>query len=426
MEISRPHEEQKPVLRKKRPALESGRPLWKNRAFVSILAGNTVSVFGDCFNGIALSLWVLQTTGSAKLMAAIQICYMASTILFGSFAGTVADRVDRRKLMLLSDLLRASIAGTLAVCLFYLQTPFAVVLVLVTLSAFASLFQGPAFHASVTHLAGKERVQQATSTVHLADNVARISGLALAGVVVAAFGGFAAMLFTSITFFVSAVCVLAAGAFPPLERRASSANGSFFKDWNGGLAFIRRDPLTRSIVILNPLLILFFMSALMLVQVIAVKEWKAGPVAFGLIEMCIPLGYMIGAGLIMAFSSRLGKRGSWIMTGLVALGPVFCLIAEMPSAHAALPLVLAGGVMFAFCSMLTQIILRSEVAVDMQGRIYGTMGAITNVAPTVGLAVTSALADRWGASNVLGAVGGCLFAASLAAVWLLKPVRSYR
>ncbi|WP_245809642.1 MFS transporter [Cohnella massiliensis] len=427
MEVSRPLEKKKPLLRRMTPAPapDSERPLRKNRPFLWIMAGNTISVFGDCFNGIALSLWVLQTTGSAKLMAAVQICYMATTILFGTLAGTVADRVDRRKLMLLSDFLRAGIAAALAVCLFYLRAPFPVMLALVTLSAFSSLFQGPAFHASVTQLAGKERIQQATSAVHLTDNVARISGLALAGVAVAAFGGFAAMLFTSVTFFLSGICVLAAGAFSSAGSKTAE-RAPFFADWSGGFAFIRKDALIRSIVILNPLLILFFMSSLMLIQVVAVKDWKAGPIAFGLIEMCIPLGYMIGAGLILSFSSRLGRRGWWVMTGLVALGPVFVAISFMPAAPAALPLILAAGIMFAFCTMLTQIILRSEVELDMQGRIYGTMGAITNVAPTLGLAVTSALADEWGATRVLEAVGLCLLVSGVAAVWLLKPIRNYR
>lgn len=51
--------------------------LWRNVTFRRVLYGYGISVFGDCFNGIAISLWVLQTTGSAKSMAAVQICNMA-------------------------------------------------------------------------------------------------------------------------------------------------------------------------------------------------------------------------------------------------------------------------------------------------------------------------------------------------------------
>lgn len=359
-------------------------------------------------------------------MAAVLVCHMAIAVLFGSVAGTAADRIDRRKLMLLSDLFRGSIACMLAFCLYYLDTSFAVMLVLVALSAFAGLFQGPSFHATITRLAGKARIGQATSATYLMDNVARISGLALAGVMVSSLGGFWAMAFNAGTFFFSALCVMAAGPFPRMETPPRKEKKSFMKELAFGFSYMRSDALTRSVILLNPVLILLFMSSLMLIQVLAIKDWKAGPVAFGLIEMCVPLGYLIGAGLIMAFGSRLGRRGWWVFTGVIALGPVFTVIANMNRALAALPLILLGGMLFAFSSMMIQIILRSEIRDDIQGRVYGTLGAITGIAPSIGLIVTSSLADLLGTRTVLGAQGLCLIAVGVAAAVWLKPLRNYK
>lgn len=400
-------------------------PLWRNRAFVGLLSGNTASVFGDSFNGIALSLWVLQTTGSAQRMAAIQIVTMAVGFVFGSFAGTLADRVDRRKLMLISDLSRCLIAALLGVCLFAASAPFPVVLLLVALSMFAGLTMGPAFHATTTRIVGQGRIQQASSVIHLTDNLARISGLALAGVIVASFGGLAAILTTSATFLVSAVCTLLAGPFPSAPREGAGKI-SFLQDWSGGFAYIRRDPLIRSIVVLSPVLAAFFLTAIMLVQVMAVNNWRANPVEFGLIEMCIPLGYMMGAGLLLAFGKRFARRGRLVFLGLILLGPMYFLISRLESPHVALPFVLLGGLLFSFCSMMVQIILKSEVKNEWQGRIYGTLGAITSVAPTLVLAVASLLADRWGASAVLGSLSAILLAVAVAAACLLKPIRTYK
>lgn len=400
-------------------------PVWRNRPFMWLLSGNTASVFGDSFHGIAISLWVLQTTGSAQRMAAVQICTMAVSFLFGSFAGTVADRVDRRRLMLLSDVSRCLIAALLGICLFVFGVPFPAMLALVSLSTFLGLLQSPAFHASTTTLAGQGRIQQASSAMHLADNLARISGLALAGVAVASFGGLAAILTTSAAFLLSAVCTLLAGRFPS-ARRDSSEQVSFLQDWSGGLAYIRKDPLIRSVVILNPVLTAFFLTAIMLVQVMAVKSWNANPIEFGLIEMCIPLGYMAGAGIIIAFGQRFGRRGRLVFIGLILLGPMYFLISGLSSPHAALPFVLLGGLLFSFCSMMVQIILKTEVRSEWQGRIYGTMGAITSMAPPLCLAIASMLADRWGASTVLAAQSAGLLALGIAAAILLKPIRVYR
>ncbi|MDK8191257.1 MFS transporter [Paenibacillus sp. UMB7766-LJ446] len=403
----------------------ANRALWRNVAYRRILCGYGISVFGDCFNGIAISLWVLQTTGSAKSMAAVQVCNMVVSFLFGSFAGTFADRLDRRKLMLSSDLFRGAMAFIIAVSLFVLHAPFPFVLLLLSLSMFSSLFQAPAFHASVTSLVGREYLQQATGTIHLVDNIARISGLAAAGIAVSAFGGFTAIMITGVTFLLSAICVMLAGRFPDVQR-SSMHRGSFVKEWGGSFSYIFAHPLIRSIVILNPLLILFFMSAIMLVQVMAVNVWQANPVQFGLIETCIPLGYMLGSGILIASGNRLKRRGRWVFIGLLVLGPLYMLLSKVSSPLLALPLIIAGGAMFACCTMLTQIMMRAEVPDELQGRIYGVLGTITSTAPILGLTVVSVLADQWGAQTVLESLGALLLVVGVVAAAGLKSIRTYR
>ncbi|SLK01608.1 MULTISPECIES: MFS transporter [unclassified Paenibacillus] len=403
----------------------ANRALWRNVAYRRILCGYGISVFGDCFNGIAISLWVLQTTGSAKSMAAVQVCNMVVSFLFGSFAGTFADRLDRRTLMLSSDLFRGAMAFIIAVSLFVLHAPFPIVLLMLSLSMFSSLFQAPAFHASVTSLVGREHLQQATGTIHLVDNIARISGLAAAGIAVSAFGGFTAIMITGVTFLLSALCVMLAGRFPDVQR-SSMHRGSFVKEWGGSFSYIFSHPLIRSIVILNPLLILFFMSAIMLVQVMAVKVWQANPVQFGLIETCIPLGYMLGSGILIASGNRLKRRGRWVFIGLLVLGPLYMLLANVSSPLVALPLIIAGGAMFACCTMLTQIMMRAEVPDELQGRIYGVLGTITSTAPILGLTVVSVLADQWGAQTVLESLGALLLVVGIIAAAGLKSIRTYR
>ncbi|WP_217593204.1 MFS transporter [Cohnella sp. GbtcB17] len=401
-------------------------PVWRNRSFMRLLTGYTASVFGDSFNGIAISLWVLQTTGSAQRMAAVQICYLSVGFLFGSFAGTIADRIDRRRLMLFSELSRSAIAAILAVSLFVFHAPFPTLLVLASLSMFCSLLLSPAFHASTTAIVGPARVQQAASAIHIADNAARISGLAVAGVVVSSFGGLTAILTTAAAFLFSAVCTLFTRGFPPVERTAVDTRPTFLQDWRGGIDYIRQDALVRSIVFLAPLLSAFFLSAIMLVQVIAVGRWRANPVEFGLLEMCIPLGYLAGAGIILSLGKRMGRRGRLVFAGLLPLGPLYAAVSFISSPLLALPLILLGGLLFAFCSMMIQIILKSEVRGELQGRIYGTLGAITSVAPTLSLAAVSILADRWGAGRVLVVLGLLLLALGIVAAALLKPIRNYR
>ncbi|WP_339274107.1 MFS transporter [Paenibacillus sp. FSL W8-0426] len=396
-----------------------------NKAFRRLLYGYGISVFGDCFNGIAISLWVLQTTGSAKSMAAVQICNMAVSFVFGSLAGTLADRFDRRTLMLSSDLFRAFMAATIAVSLFVLHAPFPLLLLMLGLSMFSSLFQAPAFYASVSRLVGKPHLQQATGAIHLVDNIARISGLAAAGAAVALIGGFYAILVTASTFLISAVCVAAAGRFPSVER-TTTAKTTFVQEWRGSFAYLFSQPLVRAIVVLQPILLLFFMSAMMLVQVMAVKVWQANPVQFGLIETCIPLGYMLGSAGLMAMAGRMKHRGRWIFVGLLLLGPLYAALSYITSPYWALPLIVAGGAMFACCTMLPQIMVRAEVPDELQGRVYGVMGTLTSTAPIIGLSVVSVWADRYGAPVVLEGLGALLLLTAFVMAVAMKPIRAYK
>jgi hypothetical protein len=295
---------------------------------------------------------------------------------------------------------------------------------MIALMALTSLFQAPAFHASINPVVGKDKLQQATGWIQLTDNVARISGLAMAGIMISAFGGFVALLCNSFAYFLSMLCVLAAGKFPAyrdMERKSST----FIHDLKEGFRYIGTNRMAKAIVVLHPLLILFFMSSLTMVQVMAVKEWNAGPVAFGFIELCIPLGYMTGAGLIISLGSRIGRRGRWICTGLLMLGPMFYLLSAMRTAWTALPFVLGCGLMFAFCTMLIQIILRSEVKAELQGRLYGAMGALSGIAPPLGLAVFSSVADHYGASWTLSLISVLFLAVGITVTLSMKQIRTY-
>lgn len=398
--------------------------LWRNRTFALMFTGNALSVFGSCFHSVALNLWVLQATGSAKLMSTIMITHMVISMLFGSIAGTVADRIDRKKLIWITDLIRSLLVFGIAVCISFTGTPFIIILILTALSAFAGLFHSPAFQASLTDIVGREKIQQATGALNIADNVSRISGLALGGMFVAAFGGVGAIVFDAVTFMLCSILVLLAGTFPQTIRKAEDKK-SFQEDLMTGFKHIWKNPFARSVVILSPTLIMFFISSLMLIQVMAVKVWMATPAEFGMIEACIPLGYMIGAGMIMVFDNKLKHRGWFIVGSMLLIAPLFMVLSVTSSTVLAIPQIFIVGFMFSFCTLLVNIIIRMKVDSELQGRMFGILGSLTSVAPPVGLAISSFFADIYGSSIVLLTNGFGLLLAGLMVLIFLKSVRTY-
>ncbi|MEK3669835.1 MFS transporter [Paenibacillus sp. FSL R10-2771] len=410
------------------PAVHSYPKLWANKKFMLLLCSFSISLFGNTFHSIALSLWVLQTTGSAKLVAVLTIINLLLSSLLGSIGGTFADRTNRRTIMLVTDLISCILVVSLALVLSLPSASFIIVALLTALTTASALFQSPAYQASIITVVGKEHVQQAVGMLNLSENICRTVGFSMGGIFVAGFGAADAILFDGVTFVVSFLLVLAVRSLP-VPTRVNAEPGqkrNFIQDLGEGIRYIWKFPFAKAVIIMLPTLTLFFMPSLMLTQVMAVNVWKASPFQFGLMEACIPLGYMIGSGLIMILGSRIRRRGLFIMSGLFCLGPMYILLSFITSAATAIPVVLLIGFMFSFCTLLINIILRLEISEEIQGRVFGVLGSIMSVAPSIGLTLVSYLSDYFSPGPVMGSIGLLLFLFALYASTRLKIIRGYK
>ncbi|MNO27302.1 putative multidrug-efflux transporter [compost metagenome] len=410
------------------PAVASYPNLWANKKFMLLLSSFSISLFGNTFHSIALSLWVLQTTGSAKLVAVLTIINLLLSSLLGSIGGTFADRTNRRRIMLVTDLISCILVVTLALVISIPSASFIIVAALTALTTVSALFQSPAYQSSIITVVGKEHVQQAVGMLNLSENICRTVGFSVGGIFVASFGAADAILFDGFTFLVSFLLVLAVRSLPMPARvnPEPQQKKKFFQDLGEGLRYIWKFPFAKAVIIMLPTLTLFFMPSMMLTQVMAVNVWKASPFQFGLMEACIPLGYMIGSSIIMLLGSRIRRRGLFIMTGLLCLGPMYILLSFITSAAVAIPVVLLIGFMFSFCTLLINIILRLEISEEIQGRVFGVLGSIMSVAPSIGLTVVSYLSDYFSPGPVMGSIGLLLLLFAAYASTKLKIIRGYR
>ncbi|WP_162255084.1 MFS transporter [Paenibacillus sp. Soil522] len=156
----------------------------------------------------------------------------------------------------------------------------------------------------------------------------------------------------------------------------------------------------------------------------AVQEWKAEPFVFGLLEACIPLGYVIGSLLIMRLDQRLKNRGKWIIGSMILMGPLFIVIAQMATAAIALPLILPVGFLFSFSTTIIFIVLRVIIEPALQGRVFGLLGALTSASPPIGLTVFSTLSDINGPAIIITISGTTMLLIGSIAYSRMKPIRN--
>ncbi|GAV10818.1 MFS transporter [Paenibacillus sp. NAIST15-1] len=405
-------------------AVNSFPTLWKNRQYNLLLMAFTLSLFGNSFHNIALNLWILTKTGSAKMMTVVLVTNLVISSLLGPIAGTVADRFNRRKIMLISNLNRCGFVLIAAFCISVPNIPIFIIVILTGLVTAIGLFHSPAFHASLVNIVGKEHIQRAVGLMNISENISRIVGFAVGGIFVTAFGGVWAIIFDGLTFLISFALIFIAGSFPTPTYKESEKK-KFNEDLITGFRYIWKDPFAKAVTILSPVLALFFMSSLMLTQVMAVKVWNADPFQFGLIESSIPMGYMLGAGIIVVFGSKLIKRGKFVIINLLLMGPGYIFLSFSSSVLVAIPIILLIGFMFSFCTMLINIILRLEVSEELQGRVFGILGSLMSVAPSLGLGLASYFADLYGSDSVMFVIGCMLLVfGGISSIWL-KNIREY-
>lgn len=407
------------------PKAVTTRPsLFRNRTFATVWAGHTISILGDGFNSVALGLWVLQHTGSAKAMATIMSVRVVIGILLGMFAGTVVDRVDRRWLMISMNVVRFFVVGAMAYLVGSEGAPFWAILGLTALTAVAGQFFGPAFQASLVNIVGKEDLPRASGLLQVTNTLAQVAGPFLGGTIVAFYGGWAAISGDAVSFLVSALLLLTVSFASP--RREGAKRRSFWGDMREGLAFIKDQPLIRALMAFAPIINFFGNAMGVVLPVIAVKVWMADSVKFGTLEALFPLGFAIGAALIMGLMKKIRHRGRFMIAGIIIAGSLMTAVSLMPTIEWAMPITLLVGIAIAAPNVVVQITMQSEVPTEVQGRVFGTLGSLVNVASPLSIMTAGILADVFGPVVVSAVAGGLLVLSALITTVLAPALRNYR
>jgi MFS family permease len=387
----------------------------RNRNIAFLFSGHVISVAGDMVLFIALPFWVYQLTGSAMATGFMFAALTLPQLFFSPLAGVVVDRVNRKRLMILSDLIRA------ALMLGYLTVNTVDQIWVIYLLAFAesmvSQFFRPAVMAIVPTLTkGEEELKRANALLGASWALGQIAGPALGGILVTTFGPHGAALFDAGTYLVSAL-LLGFMRVPTREQTAVKLNDmaqalrQISHELAEGVRVVRNRSVLR--VVFAALAILMLSQGIINVLLIVIVNeiWHVGATEFGWFVTVEGIGGLIGTALVGAFAARLSAKRMVIGGGLIA-GLILLVIVNQPSIYVAMGLIVFAMIaIVAFDVGLTTLIqLGSDDA--NRGRVSGLMQTTMAAAQLVAIAATSLLADRVGAvamlnlSAILFSIGG--------------------
>ncbi|MDF2626700.1 MAG: multidrug resistance protein [Symbiobacteriaceae bacterium] len=386
--------------------------LMRNRSFLLVFTGMAVSLLGDALYALTLPLWVLDATGSAGAVALLNGLGSVTSLLLAPLAGTIADRTDRRHIMIAADLVRALAVGAAAIFMLTGRASFGHVLAVGALLSGASVFFTPAYAASQSGLVHPEDLTRSLSLFQMMRQIVAMAGPSLAGVVVAGVGAGPALGLDAATFGISAVAIALArlrwAPRPPRERRP------FWADFRTGISTIADHPVLRRTVVLTCGVNAAGAMFGVLLPVIARQEWHLSAQQYGLWGTASPAGIMLGLTLVTAVANRIRFRGRFMLLALLGMGVTNLAMAWGSGFWPFTVLLFLGGLTFGLSNVMFAALYRVLVPQEQQGRFFGMLGSVNQALQPVGAALAGLLADQ--VSPFLGAaVAGSIVVAL--AVW---------
>jgi MFS family permease len=399
----------------------------RQRDFGLLWFGGFVSNLGDWALFVGLPFEVYRRTGSTLATGGMVLSFLVPNILLGSVAGVFVDRWDRRRLMIVVNLLQAcSLLPLLLVGQLGLWIVYAV---LVAESSISQLFN-PAQTALVPNLlaGGTDELITANAVTGVGQHAARLIGPAIGGAIVAAGGLGAVAAIDAASFVFSAAMIALIRARPArsratdtLEQAAFSAWGRVFHEWRDGLRVVQRAVVLRALLAFSVITGIGegLTLALFVVWVLQALHWDAA--GYGWVLSTQAIGGLAGALVIARLGSRV-RALPLLIGGALAFGGIdlvlFTYPAFWPIIWPALVMLVIVGVPGAAMGAARTTLIQSETEDSHRGRVAGAMGALGGLGALIG-ATVAGVAGQVVPVIPLLIVQGSGYLVAGAAVWLM-------
>ena len=367
--------------------------------FNVLLGSETISLIGDRLVAIALVTLVYDITQSAASVSSLLILKAIPALLLGSAAGTLADRLNRKWVM---------VASNLAQGLLVLFIPFAsslrlVYVIYLIMSIINQLFI-PARAATIPDVVPEKQLITANSLFSMAYVGAIALGPAIGGFVIDQFGLNAAFFVDSATFLVPA---LAVGLLTLPRRSQPTTQNNFIADMKAGLAYIR----TRSDIMAGLLMssmVYFAIGAISVLGIVIAKETLGtGAGGYGMMMSVMGVGLLVGAILMGKYGTQI-DRTRLAAVGAIIGGVAVALLPWATNLYLALLISAFSGVGMVMVQASANTTYQTSPE-NLRGRVLGVAQALLGASSFLAMGLAGFAAEWLGLTAVLGIAGLAAF-----------------
>jgi MFS family permease len=390
--------------------------------FLLLWSGELVSAIGSGLTSFGLGVYVFQETGSAASMALVALLAFLPVLLLSAPAGVLADRYDRRLLMMAGDGLSALGLVYILICMLMGEATLQQICTGVFISSVFSSLLEPSYRATVTDLLTKEEYSKASGMVSIAGSARYLVSPLIAGLLLTVSDVKLLLVIDISTFFLTVICT--AVVRKGIHARPADTEGTFFDSFREGWRAINEKRGVMILIIVSSV-ITCFMGAMQILAEPMILDFQSSKV-LGIAETVCACGMLVSSviigirGLKKDFAGTLSI--SLVLAGLSMVG--FGLKENI--------LMICGfGFMFffmlPFANNCLDYLVRTNIDAGKQGRAWGLISFLSQIGYVVAYAAAGLLADYVaaarhigvgrGAAAVIIASGLLLAAASVALYW---------
>lgn len=399
----------------------------RQRNFMLLWGAGLTSLLGDWVLYTALPFYIYVRTGSALVTGIMFIIQILPDLFLGPIAGVLADRWDRKKILVGCDLARACIL------LLLLTVPslgwlWLIYVVGVLETAISTLFT-PARGAILPQLVEEKHLLQANSWNNVSDNFGRLVGPILGGALLAFLGLNGVVLVDIVSYLLSALLIVSilvpvrvTEASAPSTQPAE-AKASLWQDWLAGLQVLVHERWMIALCVIMGIGMFAQGIINVLLVVFARQVLHSDAQIFGWLVSAQGIGGILG-GLLIGHMGKALAPGRLLALSLGSVGILFLMIINIPLLPVVLGLFALLGIPVIGWMVSAQTLLQGRSNKAYLGRVLSAFGTIQIVLMLVGMGLGSLLGNPFGVVPMLDLAGGALLAAGIGAFVLLGNMNS--
>lgn len=376
---------------------------WQRKAAL-FLTSQMISIFGTSVVAYAVIWYITLETSSASLMTILIVCTFLPQVLISLIAGVWADRYNRKKLIIISDLFTAIVTLVLAICFISGSKSFTLIFVAAALRSLGAGIQTPAVSAILPQIVPMEKLTKVNGINNALISATTLLSPAVGGIMLSTMGFSYTLLIDVFTAIIAVVIF----TFIKVKKHACSEEvDSIFKELKKGLLYTKNHPLLSKLLFFYILFFFLVAPAAFLTPLMVARSFGPEVWRLTLNEMFWSGGAVLG-GVVISFWGGFKNKLSTMALSTAAFGITIALMGVAKDFWLYLVIILLSGIFMPIFSTAETVLIQENVEENMMGRVFSIVQIIITAAMPLGMLVFGPLGDMIPIEYLLIGTGICM------------------